>query len=740
MSGRLRNEASAYLRQHAGNPVDWWPFGDQAFEQARLRDVPVFVSVGYAACHWCHVMAHESFEDQATADYLNEHFVSIKVDREERPDVDSVYMAATQAMTGQGGWPMSVFTLPDGRAFYAGTYYPPRPAPGMPAFRQVLAAVKEAWDQRRPSVEASASALAEVLEGAADNNRKLMGSLLPPAEGTETSLATRLPGLLDEAVRVLDEQEDRDYGGFGDAPKFPPSSVVQFLLRHAANGPHFQERDGAGNLGRGDEAEDSAVQTGSPGPDGAGTADSALGLASRTLERMATSALYDQLEGGFARYAVDRQWSVPHFEKMLYDNVQLLRAYAQWAAQSPPGPDRDLARAVAAGTADWMIGRLGLAEGGFASSLDADTVIDGVHHEGATYLWSPAELREAIGEDAEWVASLMGVGDRGNVTATGSTLHPGRRLDPEEQRRWDGLKPKLLAVRNQRPQPARDEKVVAGWNGLAIAALAETADLLGRDDLLAAAVGAAEYLQRVHLEGRGALARVSHAGTAGSIQGLLEDYAGLAEGLFALYASTGDERWYRLAAELVTAAEGIFLKDGVLSDTAGQPAQLAAASGAWSPADPFESATPSGTNLFAGALLTYAAYSGSLRHRLLAEQLLQYLELVAPKAPRVAGWGLAVGEALLAGPVELALVGKRTAVTALAKAARSTGSPGMVIAMRFGDQASDASTTSGESDVPLLENRPGPEGGAFAYVCRRMVCRRPVATVEELVAELRSNT
>ncbi|GLB65641.1 thioredoxin domain-containing protein [Arthrobacter mangrovi] len=742
MAGRLRSEASAYLRQHAENPVDWWPFGDQAFEQARLRDVPVFVSVGYAACHWCHVMAHESFEDQETADYLNEHFVSIKVDREERPDVDAVYMAATQAMTGQGGWPMSVFTLPDGRAFYAGTYYPPRPAPGMPSFGQLLEAVNDAWHQRRSGVEASAAALVEVLEGAADNNRKLMGNLLP-FDPDERPTALGLPRpMLDDAVLVLAGEEDPDYGGFGDVPKFPPSSIIQFLLRHAAARPRTE-----GPASGGDRADRESA------------AEPALGLAERTLDAMATSALYDQLEGGFARYAVDRQWSVPHFEKMLYDNVQLLRAYAQWAAQSGQAADRDFARAVAAGTADWMIGRLGLPGGGFASSLDADTVIEGRHQEGGTYLWSLDQLREAVGEDAEWVADIMGVGEAGTVTATGSPLHPGRRLDPEGQRRWARIRPALLAVRNRRPQPARDEKVVAGWNGLAIAALAETAGLLGRQDLLAAAAGAAEYVRRVHLDDDGTLLRVSHDGTAGAVQGLLEDYAGFAEGLFALYAATGEDRWYVLAERLVLEAERTFLNEGVLNDSAVKPSQLAAASGPANPADPFETATPSGTNLLAGVLLTYAGYSGSSRHRQLAEQLLQYLGRVAPKVPRVAGWGLAVAEALRAGPVELAVVGEPGPAEELVAAARATGSPGLVIAVRKSSRTPDAREPAQAQDiaqarepagagpelpgysaerVPLLMGKSAPESGALAYVCRGMVCRRPVATVDELLAELSS--
>lgn len=718
MAGRLRSEASAYLRQHAGNPVDWWPFGDQAFEQARLRDVPVFVSVGYAACHWCHVMAAESFEDEATAEYLNEHFIPVKVDREERPDVDSIYMSATQLMTGQGGWPMSVFALPDGRAFYSGTYFPPRPQPGQPSFRQVLQAVHEAWEQRRGAVETTAASVAQALAQAGEANRGLLGDLsvepgdglplpagvpeagwgpvqMPPADAGEDDRQA----VLEEAVEVLSGQEDTVFGGFGGAPKFPPSAVLHFLLRHA-------------------------------GASRSESAQLAAGLSARTLRAMAGSALYDQLEGGFARYTVDRRWTVPHFEKMLYDNVQLLRAYTQWAVQSPAGPDRELGCAIAAGTAEWLVDRLQLSHGGIASSLDADTIVDGVHHEGATYVWSPAELREVLGDDdGGWAASVMGVGERGNVTATRSTLHPGRPLEPDEQLRWAALRPVLLRARQQRPQPARDEKVVAGWNGLAVAGLAEAGELLDRADLTEAAVAAANYVLSVHLDDDGRLARVSHDGSAQPFEGLLEDYAGCAEGLFSLYAATGDSRWYRAAEGLVLRAETVFLRDGTLSDQAVPAAQVAAAAGAVPPADPLESATPSGTSLFAGVLATYAAYSGSAKHRALAGRLLGYLGRIAARAPRAAGWGLAAAQALAAGPVELAVTGAPDAAADLISAARASGSPGIVVARHPAEPGE-------EEPAPLLADKPVPADGALAYVCHGMVCRRPVPTAAALLREL----
>ena len=739
MAGRLSGEASAYLRQHAGNPVDWWPFGDDAFAEAARRNVPVFISVGYAACHWCHVMAHESFEDPETARYLNENFVSVKVDREERPDVDSVYMAATQAMTGQGGWPMSVFTLPDGRTFYAGTYFPPRPVQGMPAFRTVLEAVSAAWTDRPDEVEQSAAQLASHLAAAQQGNRSLLG----PVDGGPAGKDPLEPGLLPEpespvdpaalaaAVEALAGMEDQQYGGFGNAPKFPPSTVLRFLLAH--------------------------------GRSARSTAGTALGLADRTLGAMARSALFDQLEGGFARYAVDSKWAVPHFEKMLYDNAQLLRGYAQWA-RTAAGQDRSLALRVARETADWLISRLQLDGGGFASSLDADTVIEGRRIEGGTYVWTPAEITEVLGQDTaarilellDLESGRMAPEPGGNPEPGGaarSTLHFGRRLSPDEEQLWLGCRPALLAARNRRPQPERDEKVVAGWNGLAVAGLAEAATVLADNGqqaeaarFLHAAEEAAGSLLRVH-HGNGLLRRVSHHGHAQGIEGLLEDYAGAAEGFFALYTATGTEKWYQAAEQLVLTAEQRFISAGALQDTAVRPRQLSNAQGAHSAADPLDGPTPSGAALFAGTLLTFSAYSGSLRHRTLAESLLRHVDLVAPQAPQAAGWAMSVCEALLDGPRELAVTGADPgAVEALLRAARNAAGPGLVIAQRLsgaGNQAGAAGTaaapdgTPAESLVPLLQGRDPGGAPAVAYLCRGMVCRRPVSAARDLVELIR---
>ncbi|CAI3794680.1 thioredoxin domain-containing protein [Pseudarthrobacter sp. MM222] len=722
----LGTEPSAYLRQHAGNPVHWRPFGDEAFAFAAARDVPVFLSIGYAACHWCHVMAHESFEDQATADFLNAHFVAVKVDREERPDVDAVYMAATQAITGEGGWPMSVFLLPDGRAFHAGTYFPPLPLPGRPSFRQVLEAVVEAWTERRSALEQNADTLA----------RGLAAAQFGPAQFGAAVRLDRPPEpvsaeLVSEAVAALADSEDPDDGGFGTAPKFPPSPVLEFLIRHAAAGSGAAS--GAGPF----RAADS------------GSALAARDMAGRTLAAMSRSALFDQLDGGFARYSVTRDWSVPHFEKMLYDNAQLLRLYTHWVrlggtAEYPAAEAAD----VAGRTADWLLAALGLATRpvsgaagsaaagtgperlpeAVASSLDADTVVAGRHSEGATYLWTTRELAALLGaEDGAAVARLMNVGGRGTVTAEGSPLHPGREMGPADAELWQRVLPVLLAERSRRPQPARDDKVVAGWNGLAVAALAETGAVLDRPDLTAAAGRIAAYLERVHWhagEGNvpGSLVRVSHDGVARGIGGLLEDYAFCAEGLLALHSVTGQARWYRLAEDLITAACFRFVTDGALQDSAGESGQVLNAQGGRAALDPFDNAAPSGAAAFAGVLLSYSALSGSGRHRALAGNILDLLPPLATRAPRVAGWLLATAQAALAGPVEAAVAGPDTPErAALHRELLRSPSPGLVIAVQ---DAADAAPS-----VPLLRGRgPAPDGSPQVFLCRGMVCELPVGS------------
>src|SRR5664279_983151 len=479
---RLANATSPYLLQHKDNPVDWWPWCAQAFDEARRRDVPVLLSVGYSACHWCHVMTHESFEGAATAADMNAHFVNIKVDREERPDVDAVYMAAVQAMTGQGGWPMTALLTPDGEPFYTGTYFPPSPRHGMPAFRQVLGAVVTAWRERRSELQAAG---AEVVRHLAD---------LGPAPAGEIT-----PEVLDEAAESLADQYDPQLGGFGGAPKFPPSMCLEFLLRHAAR---------TGSL-------------------------RSLDIASLTCERMARGGLYDQLGGGFARYSVDAAWVVPHFEKMLNDNALLLRLYLHlWRATHSP-----LAERIARQSADFLLRDLSTADGGFASSLDADT--QGV--EGMTYLWTTRELIEVLGaDDGPRAAALLEVTDPGTFEHAASVLQ--LRTDPDDAGWWEGVRTRLLAARNLRPQPACDDKVVTGWNGLAIAALSEAGVRLADSTYVRAAQRCAQFLTDSHIVG-GRLRRASRQGRVGDAMGVADDYGNLAEGLLTLHQATGDPHW-----------------------------------------------------------------------------------------------------------------------------------------------------------------------------------------------------
>src|SRR6476469_8323169 len=469
MPNRLSEATSPYLLQHRDNPVDWWEWSPAAFDEAVRRDVPVLLSIGYAACHWCHVMAHESFEDDATAAYMNEHFVNIKVDREERPDVDAVYMEAVQAMTGHGGWPMTSFLTPKGEPFFCGTYWPNEPKHGMPSFREVLESVARTWDERRD----------EVLDAGADVVRRLSATT---AGGASTAVT---PELLDAAAASLRSSYDDVAAGFGGAPKFPPSMALEFLLRH-----HARTGDG-------------------------------LDLVAGTCEAMARGGMYDQLAGGFARYSVDRHWVVPHFEKMLYDNALLLRVYLHWWRAT----GSEFARRVALETGDFLLRDLRTPEGGFASALDADT--DG--EEGLTYVWTPEQLADVLGDDdGRWAAEQLDVTAGGTFEEGASVLQ--RLLEPDDLQRYERVRARLLEVRSQRQQPGRDDKVVCAWNGLAIAALAEGGALLDRPDWVAAADACADLLLRVHwVTADQRLLRTSRDGVAGRNVGVLEDYADFAE-------------------------------------------------------------------------------------------------------------------------------------------------------------------------------------------------------------------
>ncbi|HVT65780.1 MAG TPA: thioredoxin domain-containing protein [Mycobacteriales bacterium] len=634
MSNRLASSTSPYLLQHKDNPVDWWPWGDEAFAEARRRDVPVFLSVGYAACHWCHVMAHESFEDDATAAYLNEHFVSIKVDREERPDVDAVYMEATQAMTGQGGWPMSAFLTPDAEPFYCGTYFPPAPRHGMPSFRQLLGSIVDAWQERNADVRTSAAAIVSELNRRGDES---------PLRGAAITAEW-----LDAAAARLSTDHDDARGGFGGAPKFPPSMVLEFLLRHAARTDSSRS----------------------------------LEMVTITCEAMARGGMYDQLAGGFARYSVDAAWVVPHFEKMLYDNALLARVYLHWWRQT----GSPLAKRIAAETCEWMLAELATAEGGLASSLDADSEGE----EGKFYVWTPDEVGPVA-------ADIFAVTAAGTFEHGQSVLQLLR--DPDDAAVYADERRRLLELRSIRVRPGRDDKVVAAWNGLAISALAECGVLLNRGEFIDAATGCAELIVDRHIvDGR--LRRASRDGVVGAPAGVLEDYGCVAEGLLVLHQVTGERRWLDVAEQLLDVALTHFGDgEGGFFDTADDAEQLVRR-----PRDPTDGATPSGTSSIAAALLGSAALTGNALHREAADRVVASASDLIERFPRFAGQSAAVAEAVLAGPLEIAVVGSPE----LAAIARRTTSPGAVV------------VTGGDS--PLLADRPA----AAAYVCRGFVCDAPL--------------
>ena len=587
---QLAGATSPYLRQHADNPVHWKQWGPEALAEAAHRDVPILLSIGYAACHWCHVMAHESFEDETVAAAMNQ-FVCITVDREDRPDIDAVYMNATVAMTGQGGWPMTCILTPDGRPFFCGTYFP------KPQFLQLLAAVSQAWRDQRDEVEQSSDHIAGEL-------RRMAAGL--PSGGPEVTTA-----LCDHAVTGVLRDEDTIRGGFGGAPKFPPSHLLEALLR-------------------------SHERTGSPVP---------LGSVRRTCSAMARGGIYDQLAGGFARYSVDADWVVPHFEKMLYDNALLLRAYAHWFRRT----GEPLARRVADETAGFLLADLA-ASGMFTSSLDADAAGE----EGSTYVWTPAQLREVLGDDdGAWAARVFNVTEQGTFEHGASVLQ--LPSDPDDWERFDRIRSALLATRAARPQPGRDDKVVTAWNGLAITALAEASVALDDPRLLDAALRCASAVVELHVvDGR--LRRASLGGRVGDSAAILEDYAMLATGLLALYQLTADEDWLGQATSLIDVALRHFAdpdRPGRWFDTADDAEALMVR-----PADPLDGATPSGASAIAEALLTAAhlvdADRASRYSEAAAEALLAHSPLLA-RAPRSAGHWLAVAEAAVRGPLQVAV-------------------------------------------------------------------------------------
>jgi len=646
MANRLAQETSPYLLQHKDNPVDWYAWGPDALTRAKEEDKPILVSIGYSACHWCHVMEHESFEDEQTAAEMNSRFVCIKVDREERPDVDAIYMEACQAMTGQGGWPLNVFLTPDQVPFYAGTYFPPEPRHGLPSWRQVLGAIDEAWRTRRAEIEESAGRIVNRLSG---------GALLQPSEDELD------PGLLDQALENLRGAFDPVNGGFGGAPKFPPASTIEFLLR------------------RGD-----------------------TDMTARTLRAMASGGMYDQIGGGFARYSVDAHWIVPHFEKMLYDNALLARAYLHgWQVTGEP-----LFEQVCRETLDWALREMRADEGGFYSALDADS--EGV--EGKFYVWTLDEVREALGDDAEAAITALGMSEQGNFEGQNIPVRAGDL--PAE------LRARLYDVRATRVWPGLDDKRLASWNALMISALADAGAVLGEERYLGAARACAEFVLGTMRDERGRLLRTYKDGRA-HLNAYLEDHAFLVEGLLTLYESTFEPRWFAAARELANQMIERFADEerGGFFETSSDHEQLVARR-----KDLEDNPIPAGNSSAAYGLLRLSALSGEHEYERRAEGVLRLLHEIAPRHPQAFAHLLQALDFRLAQTKEVALAGTDTAE--LERVVRSKFRPHIVLA-------------GGEPDgVPLMEGREPVDGRAAAYVCEQFSCRQPVTKADELEALL----
>ena len=650
MPNRLVRETSPYLLQHRDNPVDWYPWGEEALARARAEDKPILVSIGYSACHWCHVMERESFEDAAVAGLMNEHFVCVKVDREERPDLDAIYMDAVQAMTGHGGWPLNAFLTPDGVPFHAGTYFPPQPRHGMPAWPQVLEAVARVWAERRDDVRSQAERIVGRLQGAAH------------LEAADTDVGSVD---LDAAVAALGEGYDAEHGGWGRAPKFPAASAIEFLLRRG-------------------ETE----------------------MSLHALRAMAEGGMYDQIGGGFARYSVDEAWVIPHFEKMLYDNALLARAYLHaWQVSGEP-----FFRRVCEETLDWAIREMRQEEGAFASALDADSEGE----EGKYYVWSLDEVRDALGEDLADVAiAYFGMSERGNFEGRNNPVLAG-----EDPPRREEIRARLYQARERRVRPGLDDKRLTAWNALMISALADAGAVLGRGDYLQAARDCADFLTTRMRDADGRLLRTYNRGDA-RLAAYLEDHAFLVEALLTLYEASFDPRWFEEARSVADTMIERFAdseRGGFFSTASDHEALIARRK------DLEDAPIPSGGSAAAFGLLRLAALTGEHAYEEAAVGALRLLHEVAPQHPTAFGHLLQALDFHLAAVREVALVGDD--VAALERVVRSAFRPHIVLA-------------GGEpGGVPLLAGRAPVEGRPAAYVCERFACRRPVTEPAELDALL----
>ena len=672
---RLQHETSPYLLQHKDNPVDWYPWGDDAFEKAKAEDKPILLSVGYSACHWCHVMAHESFEHDETAKMMNDLYVNIKVDREERPDVDDIYMGAVQAMTGQGGWPMTVFLLPDGRPFYGGTYFPLEPRMGMHSFRQLLLGVHDAYVNRRDEVDKSADNLTKALK------RDVMA-----ISGDSNSLNVTL---LDKAVNKFKMDFDKIHGGFGGAPKFPQPMNLEFLLR---------------NYDRTGDKE-------------------TLHLVEHTLKKMAKGGIYDQVGGGFARYSVDSLWLVPHFEKMLYDNAQLSRIYLHaWQATG-----NVFYKQIATETYDYILREMTAPEGGFYSATDADSEGE----EGKFFVWSESELEDVLGDDAPIAIKYWGVTAGGNFEGHNILYVPedddavADRLEMTVEAlhsKLEDIKHTLYAHRSHRIHPGLDGKILTAWNGMMLASLAEAGRVLDREDYRASAVRAGEFLLDNLVTDDGRLLRTYKDGKS-KLNGYLEDYANMIDALLELYQTTFDEKWFITARKLADhVLEHFPTIDGGFYDTSDDHEVLIVR-----PRNLQDNATPSGNSKMTKQLLRLSAYTGAGRYYDEAQKNLVMLANALEQYPQAFGEMLNALDTLVNGLSEVAIVGELddSDTLDLLKVVREPFRPNVITAL-------SPENVDGETTIPLLNYRTMRGDKPTVYVCRHFACKMPVTSADEV--------
>ncbi|MCB9459276.1 MAG: thioredoxin domain-containing protein [Anaerolineaceae bacterium] len=685
----LKNETSPYLLQHADNPVDWYPWGEEALAVAQAQDKPILLSVGYSACHWCHVMAHESFEHEPTAQMMNDLFINIKVDREERPDVDAIYMQAVQRFNnGQGGWPMTVFLLPDGKPFFGGTYYPRESRYGMPSFRQVLQAVNDAYVNKRDDLNAQADEMTQYLDRTALNI------------GAEDDAFTS--DLLDTAARGLMAQFDNINGGLGGAPKFPTPVNLAYLLRHH-------------------------VRTGDK---------QALHIVTYTLKKMARGGIYDQIGGGFARYSVDAQWLVPHFEKMLYDNAQLSRLYLHTYQVTGDAFFRRIAEDIY----DYILREMAAPEGGFYSATDADSEGE----EGKFFVWTIDEVREVLEPLADDLPNAADIAIRyygltpgGNFEGS-NILHVPDDMDiaaadlglsaEDLQSALSQINDRLYAARAMRVHPGLDDKILTAWNGMMLASLAEAARVLGREDYLVAAERAADFLIGTMLTSGNRLLRTYNQGQA-RLNGYLEDYAHVIDALLEMYQSTYLEKWFILARDLADVVlEHFTAEDGGFFDTSDDHDALIVR-----PRTLQDGATASGNSAMASQLLRLAAYTGDARYEEPARSFLRMVVPLMQQYPQAIGEGLNAADMLVNGIAEVAIVGNpvQDATKALLKVVRDDYYPNVITALA-------RNPVDGDDTVPLLSYRTMRDSQPTVYVCRNFVCQMPVTSPEEMTQLLES--